>query len=65
MVNEKQKYPTNKRRYDRNYLRAHGQVCPDCMGAGLDKIFTNPVTCKKCDGLGYVEKEKNGTTFTD
>jgi len=65
MINEFQKYPENKRQYDRNYIRAHGgKKCKKCKGTGLiesrDYITNAPDAdeCPNCDGLGYVEKPK-------
>jgi DnaJ-class molecular chaperone len=53
--------PINKERYDRNYLRIYGKICPNCKGQGGFRI-TNPEGqlvgvkgCKNCEGLGYVE----------
>jgi len=57
-INEHQKWPTDKRRYDRNYLRYHGKVCPKCNGQGHQAKNKRFVTCLFCDGLGYVEKKK-------
>ena len=62
-INEKMKWPTDKARYDRNYLRAHGERCDACKGCGYyddnvpgkkNKVRT---TCIICQGLGYVKKE--------
>jgi len=57
MINEKQKWPSDKRRYDGNYLRMFGMVCPDCGGNGYHEEM-NGEKCKRCYGLGYVEKPK-------
>jgi DnaJ-class molecular chaperone len=62
MINEHQKWPTNKRKYDQEYLRVFGQVCPKCNGntMGKDELgLPDPeLVCNKCNGLGYVEKDK-------
>jgi len=69
--------PVNKREFDRNYLRIHGERCPNCKGEGEFVINSGQVhtPCKFCEGLGYVPKKENdcvcgGTgyledTFTD
>ena len=49
-INEKQKYPTNKQQYDKNYLMIFGKRCPKCRGY---KDF-----CNTCGGIGWVKKEK-------
>lgn len=65
MVNEKQKYPNDKRRYDKNYLGLYGKICSNCEGKGFVVVYLSKlknedivVNCPKCDGLGYIEKEK-------
>lgn len=47
-INEKMKWPTDKAKYDRNYLRLYGKRCLLCKGY---KDF-----CEKCNGIGWVEK---------
>ncbi len=47
-INEKMKWPTDKAKYDENYVRIFGKICPDCGGVG----------CSKCKGLGKVEWKK-------
>lgn len=47
-INEKQKYPTDKARYDKNYIRAYGIVCKDCDGSG----------CSACNWLGFFPHKK-------
>jgi len=55
--------PVNKEKYDKNYLRIFGVVCPQCNGKGYledfgvqknEKIKTK---CLICQGYGYVEKK--------
>ena len=50
------KWPTNKARYDKNYLRLYGKPCPHC--GGTDLVFgaaSGPIIrCFKCGGIGYV-----------
>lgn len=61
-VNESMKWPTDKARYDLNYLRIYGERCDVCDGRGYhedkppmmkQKVRT---TCLICQGIGYVEK---------
>ncbi len=54
---EGQKYPTNKKQYDENWLRIFGKVCPNCGGSKLilSKEKT-AITCPRCLGIGRVEK---------
>lgn len=55
-INEKQKWPTDKEKYDKEYLRIFGRVCSKCSGDGyiLGKNHLDP--CEYCKGLGYVPK---------
>jgi hypothetical protein len=46
---EGMKWPTDKPRYDKNYLRLYGKICPTCKGK-------NKNVCSRCMGLGRVEK---------
>ena len=46
-INEKQKWPTDKPRYDKNYLRLYGKPCPVCTGR------QEVLACWKCGGIGY------------
>jgi len=65
-INEYQKWPTDKKRYDRNYLRYHGKVCPKCNGDGEARWHKQPPhvrLCALCNGLGYVEREKKCDCF--
>lgn len=61
-INESQKWPTDKIKYDRNYLRAHGKPCIACDTRGWfeDKVpgmkKKVKTTCIICQGLGYIEK---------
>jgi len=57
-INEKQKWPTDKRKYDKNYLRLYGEKCPVCGGTGGGAAAGWMHCCPKCKGLGYVEKKK-------
>jgi hypothetical protein len=58
--------PVNKDKYDRNWLRIYGVVCPECNGAGVlgepDFIGSSHVCtmhyCEKCNGVGYIERKK-------
>ncbi len=53
-INEKMKWPTDKPKYDKNYLRLYGEKCPVCNRAHVAWI----ALCPKCNGIGYVEKKK-------
>jgi DnaJ-class molecular chaperone len=61
---ESQKYPEDKKKFDENWIRIFGKVCPKCKGK---TIVSRPATCEiyikkyndicpKCKGLGKVEK---------
>ena len=52
------KWPTDKPRYDKNYLRLYGKKCPLCNGKarGLPHKDGGWITCSQCKGLGKVEK---------
>ena len=50
------KWPSDKRKYDRNYLRWAGKICPKCKDKGENKPAKDG-GCPECDGLGYVEKK--------
>jgi len=56
MVSERQKYPTDKAKYDKEYLRLFGKQCPVCGGWGVYE--GTETTCENCGGCGYVEKSK-------
>ena len=54
---ESMKWPTDKPRYDKHYLRLYGKKCPVCMGKARGVPHNEGwITCPKCNGLGYVEK---------
>jgi len=55
---EGMKWPTDKPRYDKNYLRLFGKKCPLCNGKarGIPAKGGGWTTCPKCWGLGKVEK---------
>ena len=57
-INEKMKWPTDKAKYDKNYLRLYGKVCPICNGKakGVPHKDGGWVTCPECSGLGKVKK---------
>ncbi len=50
---EGMKWPTDKARYDKNYLKLFGKQCPKCKGEGWLGIYI----CSKCNGIGWVEKQ--------
>jgi len=58
MINEKMKWPGNKKRYDDNYIRIFGRTCDICGGKGyhtdFDKIQKKWIrtTCLICSGTG-------------
>jgi len=55
---EFQKYPTDKRKWDRNYLKIFGIKCPKCKGTGMIPGGQCDDYCRFCNGIGYVEKNK-------
>jgi len=64
-INEKMKWPTDKAKYDANYLRIFSEKCDACDGRGYyedkppnmkKKVRT---TCIICNGTGFIEKSKN------
>lgn len=61
MINEKMKWPSDKQRYDANYLRVFGELCPRCYGTGKNASAVymdgSQPPCLRCHGLGYVEKQ--------
>lgn len=64
-INEAMKWPTDKARYDANYLRIYGEQCDACKGRGYykDKVpgmkKKVKTTCIICDGAGYIKKPEN------
>ena len=61
-INEFEKWPSDKRKYDSNYLRIYGRECPRCHGTGNNActVYMNGThpPCHYCGGLGYIEKER-------
>jgi len=58
------KWPSDKKRYDKNYLRLFGKLCPLCKGKSRRvsaKYGAEWSTCTKCNGIGYVEKGQWGS----
>lgn len=55
---EAMKYPSDKAKYDKNYLRLYGKKCPTCGGKarGVPAKDGGWTTCPKCMGLRKVEK---------
>ena len=49
-INEIQKWPTDKVKYDKNYIRLYGIVCKYCKGKG----------CPACNWLGGFDNVKVG-----
>ena len=45
---EAMKWPTDKPRYDKNYLRLYGIICKHCKGQG----------CPACNWLGDFDKHE-------
>lgn len=48
-TNEKQKWPADKSKYDKNWIIIFGKLCPTCKGKDKN-------ACSRCMGLGKVEK---------
>lgn len=55
MINESQKWPTDKKQYDHNYLKIFGKSCPHCNSQKLENGKRN---CLVCGGQGYIEKDR-------
>ena len=58
VINEFQKYPTDKKKFDKNWIRAFGVKCIHCKGNGIIPVGQCFVTCPKCKGTGKTEREK-------
>lgn len=56
-ASEAQKWPTDKNKYDKEYLRIYGKECPRCKGLGIIPTDTR-FKCPDCNGIGYREKLK-------
>ena len=59
-INEFQRWPTDKDKYDKNYLRLFGIKCSQCDGSGIltyDSKLKKIIECGTCKGLGYKEKK--------
>ena len=52
------KWPTDKPKYDKNYIRLYGKKCSMCDGKarGVPHKDGGWITCPKCMGVGKVEK---------
>ena len=59
MINEAMKWPSDKKRYDQNYLRVFGEKCPHCHGVGRIDFFGIDTECVICHGVGYVERRRD------
>jgi len=59
MINEKMKYPSNKERYDKHYIKIFGERCDVCNGRGFHTDYDGvqkkwlKTTCLICNGTGY------------
>lgn len=64
VINEFQKYPTDKKKFDKNWIRAFGVKCKRCKGSGWIDEYDEELGasigvkfyCPKCNGIGKVEK---------
>jgi len=61
-INEVQKWPTDKAKYDKHYLRLFGKRCNMCDGRGKVLVAYSETcileeACEKCNGLGWMEKK--------
>lgn len=62
-VNESQKWPTDKARYDANYLRLFGEQCDVCHGRGYHEDVVPHMkqrvrtTCLICGGTGKLKSK--------
>lgn len=63
---ESQKYPTDKKKFDKNWIRIFGKKCFMCRGTGykeehdpeLGALQGVKILCPNCKGIGKVEKNK-------
>ena len=63
-INEFQKWPTDKKKYDENWIRVFGIKCKRCKGSGWTSEYDPELGalqgvqyhCPKCKGTGKVEK---------
>ncbi len=53
---EGMKWPTDKAKYDRNWIKLFGKPCPYCGGTGGGAMAGWLRCCPRCKGLGKVEK---------
>ena len=61
---ESQKYPEDKKKFDENWIRIFGRVCPACKGKRWKKEHDPELgalqgvsyQCPECNGIGKVEK---------
>ena len=59
------KWPSNKDKYDREYLRIFGIKCTHCNGTGWIKEHDPEIGalqgveyyCPYCNGIGYIKKK--------
>jgi len=63
MINEFQKWPSDKKKFDREFLRLYGNKCSKCNGTGeiRDCILYDDWEfhkCPFCNGIGYIEKPR-------
>lgn len=65
-MSEFQKYPSDKKKFDKNWVRIFGERCPECLGTGVVDDTKHSVElgididkeCPRCNGVGKVEKKK-------
>ena len=55
-ISEFQKWPTDKKKWDRNWLRIFGKKCWFCKGKGYLENDEKCIPCKVCGCIGYTEK---------
>lgn len=66
-ISEYQKYPTDKKKFDRNWIKIFGVKCKRCRGSGWLPEYDPELgaeqgveyICPKCKGIGKIERENN------
>jgi len=54
--------PVNRKKFSKNYIKIFGVKCKRCGGKarGIPDKNGGWITCPDCNGLGKVERKRNG-----